>query len=651
MPVLEPPPTCSVALVNMPFSLLSHPSLALGLLKAGLARRGISAHVYNLGIRFATTLGVPLYQRMAMAQPTDLTGEWVFSDALFGHDPAADLAYSAEVLDRFETDHSENGLLGLPAALARVRAAVEPFLDDCVSALPWERFRIVGFTSVFQQHVASLALARRLKARHPDLFIVLGGPNCEGPMGRATLHAFPFVDAICSGEGDEVFPALVEELLSGATPRERPGIRLQGARARRGHLPLADRSLADGSPAPSVHDLDALPFPNFDEYFAQMREAFPTVETRLLFETSRGCWWGEKQHCTFCGLNGSTMGFRHKSPTRALDELEWLLRSYGGSTRRVSATDNILPLRYFEDFLPALAERGHEIELFYETKANLREEQIALFCRAGLTSIQPGIESLSTPVLRLMRKGVTRLQNIQLLKWCRQYGIDVAWNWLLGVPGERPDHYAGLPELIGAIAHLEPPDGWGVVRIDRFSPYFTDPESFGIRNLRPYSAYRHVYRHLAADQLRDLAYYFQADFDALADSPTRAALVTALADWKDHAAEYALFSLAIDDRLHVVDFRPGAAEPQLTLTGLARAVHDVCARITGRKALFERVVERGYADATPEALAEAVEMLLARRLLIAEDERLLALAVPLGYAYTPAGSVRARFLASLPPAH
>ena len=51
-----------------------------------------------------------------------------------------------------------------------------------------------------------------------------------------------------------------------------------------------------------------------------LRRVVPT----LLFETSRGCWWGAKSHCTFCGLNGETMAFRSKSPRRALDELEQL---------------------------------------------------------------------------------------------------------------------------------------------------------------------------------------------------------------------------------------------------------------------------------------------------------------------------------------
>ena len=38
-----------------------------------------------------------------------------------------------------------------------------------------------------------------------------------------------------------------------------------------------------------------------------------TVPT-VLIETSRGCWWGDRdRHFMFCGLNGATMAYRSKS--------------------------------------------------------------------------------------------------------------------------------------------------------------------------------------------------------------------------------------------------------------------------------------------------------------------------------------------------
>ena len=94
------------------------------------------------------------------------------------------------------------------------------------------RPQLVGFTSVFQQHVASLALARRIKAAAPATVVVLGGANCEGVMGAETVRSFAFVDAAVSGEGDLVFPELARRVLEGRPLEDLPGRRDASERRR-----------------------------------------------------------------------------------------------------------------------------------------------------------------------------------------------------------------------------------------------------------------------------------------------------------------------------------------------------------------------------------------------------------------------------------
>jgi len=654
------PTRARVALVNMPFAMLEHPPLGLGLLKAGLARRGIGARIFNFNLRFGEAVGAATYGRLAMAHPTALVGEWAFSRALWGDDAASDAAYLRTVLG-IAGDGSPPGVLVVPGAdggraspdlpetLARVRGAIEPFLDECVRDVPWGDYDVVGFTSVFEQHVASLALARRLKERHPRLFVMMGGANCEGEMGATTLRSFPFLDAVCSGEGDAVFPEMIERRLAGRSIAGIPGILHREA------APVdagAKRALATvGAPAPAtsappVHDMDALPLPDFDDYFAELRSE--DVKPRIVMETSRGCWWGAKQHCTFCGLNGSTMAFREKSADRALHELLYLLERHGARTRSVSAVDNIIPLQYFKDFLPRLRDMNLDLELFYETKSNLKKEQVELYREAGLTSIQPGIESLSTPVLRLMRKGVTALQNIQLLKWCAQYGVAPMWNYIIGFPGERPEHYAGQEDLVRSIAHLHAPSGWGTVRFDRFSPYFTQPDAFQLRRLRPYPAYGFVYRGVDEDARRDLAYFFEADYDGQDRvAEYTAPLVEALDDWIAHGATYALFSMSVGEQSWVFDLRPGAPSFVLPLKGLAQAVYEACDRIANRGQLAQRLERAGAGAPSEAAIDEALAALAERRLVVREGDDYLAVGVPLGYRYSPQGGVRKRFVEAM----
>jgi ribosomal peptide maturation radical SAM protein 1 len=393
--------------------------------------------------------------------------------------------------------------------------------------------------------------------------------------------------------------------------------------------------------------LDALPYPDFDDYF-EVVERLPVISSlplHLVIETSRGCWWGQKHHCTFCGLNGQGMSFRYKSAPRALTELRWLLEKYGVHTKRISAADNIIPVEYFHSFLPELERLDTNLDLFYETKANLTENQIIQYRRAGLNEIQPGIESLSTRVLKLMRKGVSALQNVQLLKWCAQYGVHVHWNYLFGFPGETADDYAGQAELFAKIRHLTPPVGCTAVRFDRFSPYHKTPETFGLTGVRPYPAYHFIYREIAPSEVMKLAYYFVADFNGqeLVDSYT-SGVVNSVAVWRRLSDRTTLCHTTESARSVVFDGRDSEKLCVFVLEGVHHCVFQRCASITAWHSAVSELSRERWSGAD---VRESLDRLASRSLLIEEDDRFLAVSIPLGFAYTPPEAARRRVLAHL----
>src|SRR5258707_807215 len=491
-----------VVLISMPFGLLLTPSLALGLLKATLAPLNIPTKVCYFTLPFARLIGISSYQQIANeVSNMSLAGEWIFAESLFGPNQKSDENYIKTILHgylehpsafyaQFINKHSntENNIKDILA----LRRKAEDFLDECWHEVLSYHPKIVGFTSVFQQHISSLSLAKRIKAQAPETFIIFGGANCEGAMGVEIIRQFPFVDAVVSGEGDLVFPEIVQRVLGGKSLSE-----LQGVYTRHNAGLLS----SDGRypNIPSVRNMDALPFPDFDDFYHQYEadrfDMSSTPETlfvpSLSFETSRGCWWGEKHHCTFCGLNGSTMMFRSKSAQRALDELLYLTGKYPGYP--LSVVDNILDMKYFKSFIPMLAELQLDLNLFYEVKANLKKEQLQMLYDAGVRTIQPGIESFSDAVLELMRKGVKGLQNIQLLKWCKEIGMQALWSILWGVPGEPPEEYTRITKLLPLLTHLPPPAGGFPIRLDRFSPNFDDAERLGFVHVKPAPAYNYIY--------------------------------------------------------------------------------------------------------------------------------------------------------------
>ena len=512
------------------------------------------------------------------------------------------------------------------------REQVDGFLEWCREDILRARPRVVGFTSTFQQHVASLALARLVKEAVPEVRIVFGGANCEGVMGAETVRQFPFVDAIVAGEGDIVFPELAQRLLDGKSI-----LGLAGVRTRQGiEAEFASGRFASG---PMVHDLDALPYPDYADYFEQFaasrfaREWTPS----LFFETSRGCWWGERRHCTFCGLNGETMAYRSKSPRRALAELTHLARRHPGCN--LGATDSILDTGYFEQFIPELAALRRGPSLYYEVKANLSKEQVRMLRDARIRRIQPGIESLSDPILRLMRKGVSALQNVQLLKWCQELGVEPSWNLIWGFAGEPAEEYRRMARLVPLLTHLRAPEDYGIIRLDRFSPNFDDAERLGFGQVRPIPPYRYVYP-LRDDARANLAHFFTFRYRDPCDVRGYVApLARELRAWQQREGQHALFSVDLGKHLLVWDTRPGRHALLTLLAGVDRLLYQACDRASDLRRLAECFGRVPEAPLSQGEIEQRLGPLVDAGLLLRDGPRYLALAVPLGGYSPPAPAV------------
>jgi ribosomal peptide maturation radical SAM protein 1 len=623
---------CDVILISMPFGSARLPSLGLGLLKASI--REISAKILYFTFVFAERMGLTSYQWVAAGNPrvTCAVGEWIFSSALFESAPSSTQQYLDEVLRR------ESGPRLFPQKILReiVRAREEaaPFLDACVEQVLGYSPRIVGFTNSFQQQVASLGLAKRLKALRQDVSIVFGGANCESVMGLEILRQFPYVDLVVSGEGDVIFPELVHRLL-----HELPLEDLQGVYTQRS--PAVTTRSTSPATAPSVCDMEALPYPDYDDFFEQWNTSRvrKKLSPILLFESSRGCWWGAKHHCTFCGLNGMTMAFRSKPARRAMDELAYLTKRYRVSS--VAVVDNILDMKYFNNFVPELAHRGLRLNLYYEVKANLSKEQVRQLFEAGITEIQPGIESLSDSVLHLMRKGVTGLQNIQLLKWCRETGILPGWNFLWGFPGESPNEYARMAGIIPLLTHLPPPDQGMPICLYRFSPNFDNSAEMGFTSIAAGSAYSWIYP-FPADVLFNLAYYFDYEYRDRRDVAAYTnALVERISEWQETYETSELFYSDNGTRLLLWDFRPIALRNLTILEGLQRELYLACDKVSSVAQLARAY---GDSDGSSQAVEDALGPLLKKGLMIRDGERVLSLAVRL----TEASAARGGFRKSVP---
>jgi ribosomal peptide maturation radical SAM protein 1 len=463
-------------------------------------------------------------------------------------------------------------------------------------------------------------LLKRIRELSPDTILMMGGANCEGEMGLETLRSFSWIDCIVSGEADGLFPDLCKVLLEHGRDADQLPDGAVSQRTLTSTLPLlAPRSL--------IRDMDSLPLPDYTHYFATLRDSTLSnlVHPELLAESSRGCWWGEKFHCTFCGLNGAGMKYRSKSPERVISELSQLKELYG--IGNIQFVDNILDMSFFKTVLPKLAASDEKYTLFYETKANLKREQVELLARAGVRWIQPGIESLDDNVLTLIAKGNSALMNLQLLKWAREFGIDASWNLLCGIPGESDEWYAAMAKWLPSIFHLQPPTGVSRVRYDRFSPYQMRPQDFGL-TLKPSRTYPYVYA-LAEEALMRLAYSFEDSgrpqhlHRGLSDQPGQTRLQEVVMHWNEiwRHSRPMLQVYDEENRLHFFDTRPCAVLRRWTVSGLEADIYRLCDSAQTR-AVLNAELKVSTAEIEP-----AINSMLRTNVLLSLNDKLIAIGV------------------------
>jgi ribosomal peptide maturation radical SAM protein 1 len=310
-----------------------------------------------------------------------------------------------------------------------------------------------------------------------------------------------------------------------------------------------------------------------------------------------------------------------------LEEITLLRESYGVAT--FSVVDDILDMRYFQSVLPLLTEARLGADFFWEVKANLSAQHVRQLRDAGVVFIQPGIESLSNHVLDLMRKGTTGFRNIELLKWCREYGVKPLWNLLYGFPGETAGDYAETVALIEAIWHLDPPTGHGPIRLDRFSPYHAEPEAFGMENVRPMAPFLYLYP-FEPPEVMEIAYYFDFDYaaDRTDDVYARDAVELARTWIADTACGLLSMHADSDGTLYILDTRRehAAAPRRAALTGWKAAVFLACdrAQTLRQLLLLPTVVLDGVSEAD---LCGFLERCVEHRLLVRNDRTWLNVAV------------------------
>jgi magnesium-protoporphyrin IX monomethyl ester (oxidative) cyclase len=623
-------PGFRVALVNPPFGNFRRPSLALTQLRSAVRASlpHVQVDIHHLTLDCAVLLGTEWYTEISDGfQSWTGLGDWLFRRLAF-----PDAEDNARVyLDWLVAQGAAAD--GFEARVLESRRLVCDRLPALIAARQLASYDVVGVTSTFAQSLAAAAILRTLKRERPGIVTVMGGANCESPMGEALLEALPFVDAVFSGRALRSFTEFLSCVAGERSLASMPVI--PGVLLRSSHAPAPEPSrdrprkllavlpeaqppsavkrkllavLPEAQPPSAVKKreqiLSEVPELDYDDFIREFTALGLPDDVVLSFETSTGCWWGQKSHCTFCGLNSTSMEYRALPADAAVLVINGLVERYSHVCHTFEAVDNILSHHYLTSVLPKLKIPEH-VSLFYEVKANLSEDQVRTLAESGVRRIQPGVEALSTEALDLFRKGITAPRNVALLRHCRAYGVCPDWNILVSIPGESPAIYDLYIREFPKLFHLEPPAGAFEIRFDRYSPYFDRADQFSL-HLVPFPFYAFLYP-FDEPWLRRIAYFFA---DPTSHAERRARLGDRLqvvgeliAAWKarHHAGPPPRLELHDAGRPRIVDTRTAGIQRETVLEPVDVAALDHLRRPRTLHSTSAYLLERGFAATTVAA--------------------------------------------------
>lgn len=293
-----------------------------------------------------------------------------------------------------------------------------------------ERPHVVAVTAYTATIPAAMDIFKMAKEILPEIVTVLGG--IHGTFcWEEVLVKYPFVDIVVRGEGEAVFPEVLNCLEAGGDLSSVAGLAYRdGCQI---HATLPRRLL-------TVEELDKLE-PAYDLLDWQDYTYYIFPGSRLgAINTSRGC----KHECTFCSQqkfwNNSWRGL---SPGAVARQITTLVKDFNVDTLLLADEHPTCDRERFEAILDWLIEQQLGLKLMLTTRADdiVRDMDIMhKYRKAGIVHIYVGIEATDQEALDKMRKGTFVSDARLALKAIKNAGMVTETSFVLGSPEETAEN-------------------------------------------------------------------------------------------------------------------------------------------------------------------------------------------------------------------
>lgn len=299
----------------------------------------------------------------------------------------------------------------------------------------WDEFKekiksnpsgIYGITMMSVDFNPAVECARLIKKFSPKAKIIVGGPHPT--IAPAEVRKIKYFDYIVTGEGEEMLPKIVDEIIKG---RKLPKI-IRGGRPNLDSIPFADREIFGALEVPIVSELP---------------EPFVSIIA------GRGCVY----NCSFCKpAEDKIFGkpVRRRSVANVIQELDILREKYNFKSLMIHDDCLTEDRKWVKEFCFRCGKNNFKQPFVCQSRADIicnNEDMVKMMVKAGLFMYLIGFESGNQRVLNFIRKGTTVEQNLKAAAICRKYGIKIWANYMVGLPTETKEEAMDTVSMIRKI--------------------------------------------------------------------------------------------------------------------------------------------------------------------------------------------------------
>ena len=287
---------------------------------------------------------------------------------------------------------------------------------------------LIGISMTTRQWLRGREIANALRQRG-KIPVIAGGLHAT--FSPEAVLAEPGFDAVCLGEGERPFGELLDHLAAGGTLGN---ARLQNIWIKGGRHPGL---------APPIERIEDVPF--------MARDMLDERHGVVHMTTQRGCPFP----CTYCAArmydqlyDGIGKYGRRRTLDSVLAELEMIRET--GQLSYVIFLDDTFTIHHpwVFDFSRAFPMRIGVPFSIHARAETMNPKLIEALAAAGCRHIVYGVESGSERVRReVMKRPVTNGRLIEIFERTKEAGILVTANYMLGVPGEKPEDLQATIDL------------------------------------------------------------------------------------------------------------------------------------------------------------------------------------------------------------